>query len=582
MPLPFYERQSRPHWLFQRFGARSHAILLMLLLSCQGLVSGPGGSVAGSNGTGGGNGSGPGVGSGFPVPGTTMTAGELAELYFPGNDSQLPKKRLARLTRGQLDETARVLLPGHVKASLLATFPKDPLQTNYEYADNLQVGASNFTPYAKWVADIAASVKSNPKSVINCGVSDTACQRTEAGAFLTKAFRGTASAARITAFIDAYMSGIAAVGFEEATADLVDTAMTSPTFVFRDEVSVDATGTLFPAQRLQALTYVLADNAPDALSLPSANPAPLVETPAATAATIDQILATPQARKKLAGFFNAWLEIREPQEFTISTSVFPEFTAALTAAMLEETTKFLTLKLSQTAPKLKDITQATQSIVSDELRAIYGNAQSTGNAPVSLDATQRLGILTHPAMLASHSGPTTTRLVKRGVFFTRKMMCIDLSPPPQGTDTTVPDTKGMTERARIETVTSIPKCQGCHNSINPFGFMQENYDAIGRWRTLDEGLPIDAKVSIDFLEDGAVTASTPVDALKALTNSARFKQCFVRQLFRYYQGREETPADAPLLRQMFIQFINNDEQDIVQQLQLLSNSARFTQRVEAP
>ncbi len=529
-----------------------------------------------------GSGTGGGSGSGQPVPGTTLTAAELAALYFPGNDAQLPKKRLARLTRAQLDETARMLLPTHVKTALQATFPKDPLQTNYEYADNLQIGASNFTPYTKWVADIAASVKASPKTVINCSVPDTTCLKQQAGAFLSRAFRGTASAARIATFVDAYFSGISAVGFEEATADLVDTALTSPTFVFRDEVSSDQTGTLLPAQRLQALTYVLADAAPDALALSSASPVPLVETPAATATTVDQVLATPQARKKLAGFFNAWLEIREPQEFTISPTVFPEFTAALTSSMLQETERFLSFQLAKPTPKLKDISQSTQSIVSDGLKAIYGSAQQTGETPVNLDTAQRLGIFTQPAMIASHSGPTTTRLVKRGVFFTRKMMCIELQPPPQGTDTTVPDTKGLTERGRIETVTSIPKCQGCHNSINPFGFMQENYDAIGRWRTTDEGLPIDAKISIDFLEDGAVTTSTPVEALKALTNSARFKQCFVRQLFRYYQGREETPADAPLLRQMFIQFIDKDDQDIVQQLRILGNSTRLTQRVEAP
>ena len=76
-------------------------------------------------------------------------------------------------------------------------------------------------------------------------------------------------------------------------------------------------------------------------------------------------------------------------------------------------------------------------------------------------------------------------------------------------------------------------------------------------------MPIDPSVSVDFLDEGPLAASDPVDALKGFTGSLRFKQCFVRQMFRFYTGRDETAADDPLLRQMFFGFANNDEQDIV-------------------
>ena len=112
--------------------------------------------------------------------------------------------------------------------------------------------------------------------------------------------------------------------------------------------------------------------------------------------------------------------------------------------------------------------------------------------------------------------------------------------------------------------------------------MQENYDAIGRWRTTDQGLPIDASISVSFLDEGPLTTSTPVDALKGFTGSMRFKQCFVRQLFRFYMGRDELPADDPVLRQMFFGFATNDEQDIVQLLRVLATSSGFSQRTEAP
>jgi hypothetical protein len=146
----------------------------------------------------------------------------------------------------------------------------------------------------------------------------------------------------------------------------------------------------------------------------------------------------------------------------------------------------------------------------------------------------------------------------------------------------VPDTPNATERQRIESVTAAPRCQGCHAFINPFGFMQENYDAIGRWRTTDEGLPIDPSISVDFLDEGPLRTSSPVEAFRGLTGSLRFQQCFTRQLFRFYMGRDEEPGDDPLLRQMFFGFANGDEQQIVRMLRLLASSAGFSQRTEAP
>ena len=103
-------------------------------------------------------------------------------------------------------------------------------------------------------------------------------------------------------------------------------------------------------------------------------------------------------------------------------------------------------------------------------------------------------------------------------------------------------------------MTAQAPCIGCHAYINPFGFMQENYDAIGRYRTREEGRAIDANISVAFLDEGPFESSSPVDALRGFTRSFRFQQCFVRQLFRFYSGRDETAGDDPVLRQMFFDF----------------------------
>ena len=140
--------------------------------------------------------------------------------------------------------------------------PRDPLQTNYEYADNLSFNPANFTPFASWVDAIAASVKAAPgkrhrlrgqRQLVHLprGPGQERSCRT--------AFRGTASDAQLARYADFFTASVTAVGLPAATADLVDVTLTSPGYAFRDEVLTDASGLLLPAQRLQHITYTLAD-----------------------------------------------------------------------------------------------------------------------------------------------------------------------------------------------------------------------------------------------------------------------------------------------------------------------------------
>jgi hypothetical protein len=502
---------------------------------------------------------------------------DLTTQYFPGTAASGGKKRLFRLTREQIDLTTRTLLPGSYAASVSSVVPSDPLQTNYEYGDILSWNASNFTPYTGWVGEIARRVEAQPASVISCAnATDTACLQLGAEQLVRRAFRNVVSTEQLARFSDFFVASAAQNGVAVATGDLVDLVLTSPSYVFREEVATDAQGVLLPAQQLQSLAYTLADAPPEALQL--ANDAP-------AAAQIDAVLQSPLARAKLMRFFVAWLEIREPSAFALAANVFPEWTEAVATAAVADTKAFLEHELSSPAPTLKTITQSTSAFASPESAFLYG-AGTTATAavsPLEVDPTQRIGIFTQPAVIASHSGPTTTRLVKRGVFFVRKIMCLPLGNPPPGVNTMLPTIENATERQRVETITANPPCSGCHTYINPFGFMQEGYDALGRVRTLDErGLAIDASSAIDFLDEGPIHAQTGVEALRQITASARFKQCFTRQMFRYYMGRDEEASDDPVLRQMFFAFAKDDRQDILSALRALATSASFAQRTEAP
>jgi hypothetical protein len=571
-----------------------HAVLAIsvLAIGCQGRISGePGGGAVSPSGAAPGT-----MTPATPHPPATTPAEQMkkdmmmqaanpdlyaiATRYFPSTDAGTAPKRLARLTRAQLDLTVKSLVPSYAGATASATVPPDPLQTNYEYAANLGFNDANFTPYQKWVDGVAAAARAKPAVVADCAAMNNgaACLQAGAKAFAARAFRGAVTDAQLQRYADFFSTSVTQVGLPDAAADLVTLVLMSPGFSFRDEVLTDTASFLLPAQRLQNMTYTLADAPPEALGLSSAAPQPSLQDAAAVQATVDKILATPEARAKLMRFFMSWLEVRDADQFTIDPTAFPEFTPTVAQAAIDETKAFLTKQLSAAAPALKDVTQSTQSFVTQAVAPLYG----LKTPPATLDPTQRLGIFTQPAVIASHSGPTTTRLVKRGVFFVRKVMCMPLGNPPQGVDTTVPMNGGGTERERIASVTAMSPCSACHGIINPFGFMLENYDAIGRWRTQDAGHPVDPSINVTFLDEGPLNTTSPVDALKGFTQSARFKQCFARQMFRFYMGRDELTTDDPLLRTMFFDFANNDQQAIVKVLQTLGNAPGFSQRTEAP
>jgi hypothetical protein len=69
-----------------------------------------------------------------------------------------------------------------------------------------------------------------------------------------------------------------------------------------------------------------------------------------------------------------------------------------------------------------------------------------------------------------------------------KLMGTPPTPPPPDVDTDLSNPKGQppkTLRARLESHRTKPGCRQCHGVIDPIGLALENFDAIGRWQTID-------------------------------------------------------------------------------------------------
>ena len=185
------------------------------------------------------------------------------------------------------------------------------------------------------------------------------------------------------------------------------------------------------------------------------------------------------------------------------------------------------------------------SFVNASLAPIYGlPGQFTNDfTKVDLDPKQRAGILTQPGFLALHAHEREIDSIHRGVFVIQRILCVQLSPPANLTITPVPPPDMTTtnrERVWAHTGPGTPGA-ACHGTmIDPAGFAFENFDAIGAYRTTDNGQPIDASGTYPFLENGVSTPKSYTGAVEfggVLAQSSEVHTCYSQDWMSYLFGR---------------------------------------------
>lgn len=162
---------------------------------------------------------------------------------------------------------------------------------------------------------------------------------------------------------------------------------------------------------------------------------------------------------------------------------------------------------------------------------------------------QRLGILTHPSWLVSHSDAMDNHAIHRGIWIRERLLGGGIPDVPITVDAQLPDEpqKPLRERMRV---TRETYCWSCHAKMDPLGLPFEMYNHAGLYRTHELGKPVDT--SGEIIASGDPTLDGPVedaiDMVRKLAESERVEQVFVRHAFRFWMGRNETLHDAPVLR----------------------------------
>jgi hypothetical protein len=268
--------------------------------------------------------------------------------------------------------------------------------------------------------------------------------------------------------------------------------------------------------------------------------------PDVLAAQAQRLIRDARARNLAVTFAIPWLNLDKLADLVVDEKRFPMMTKEMRTAMYEEGVAFFQGILHD-GGSITDALDSDYAWMNGLTARIYGNAEVKGPKmqKVKLGDGNRGGIITMPGVLAVTSMPNRTSPVKRGKFILEELLdAAPPPPPPNVPDLSKQDTAEnakLTLRQRTERHRTDPACAACHRIMDPLGFGLENFDAIGRWREVDDyGAPIDALGELP----GRQHFNTPAELRRILmSHKDQFVRAFTGKLLAFSLGRRLSGYD---------------------------------------
>jgi hypothetical protein len=464
------------------------------------------------------------------------------------SDPQTPR-RLRRLTNREMNNVLDDLLGAPV--NFTRGFLRDPGVEGYDNdAVALGVSESKAEEVAA-VAERAGVYLSAPERLEQfapCRGADLpTCARSFATTLATRAWGRAPAAAELDRLTDVFKVALDGSDYAGGIALVAETVLQSPYFVYRSELGEAIQGGLFrltAPEIASAMSFTLIGARPDAALLEAASAGELF-TPDGRERQARRLQQTPAARRQLEVFVRAWLRLTDVAAINKDLGIYPGFTPKVRFAMDRELDTFLDHVLDGSG-RLDELLLADYSFPSPDLLPIYQDdvLDPPGDfTRVRLDTRRRRGVLSSPAFLATHGRIDQTNPVERGLMIRSAVLCQEVVPPPSGVPPAPAGKPGLTTRARYAEHSNNPACSSCHQLMDPIGFGFEAFDTLGRYRTEDNGQPVDASGELLGTDiDGPFTG--PAELSERLPRSALFRRCFVKQLWRFAEGRSAGAADA--------------------------------------
>ena len=441
--------------------------------------------------------------------------------------------------------------------------------TSYEYAGDQTLdpgigrvelrGPYNVTGRGDTPSRRAVFVCRPPVGVAPSGPEETDCARRILGQLGRRAFRRPLDDRDLDMLLGFFRLGREKGDFDAGIEMALRRVLVSPDFLFRRErdpagAAADAAYPVSDHELAARLSFFLWSSIPDDELLDLAERGVLRDA-GVLEAQAARMLADPRSASLVENFGGQWLYLRNMALVAPDPYAFADFDANLRRAMARELEMFLDRQIRQDRSVL-DLLTSDETFVNQRLAEHYGIPNVYGNhfRPVALDGalSPRRGLLGKGSVLTVTSYAHRTSPVVRGKWLLENILGSPPPPPP-------PDVPALAEnddrgepprsvRERLEVHRENPACAGCHRVMDPLGFALENFDAIGRWRTVTEaGTPVDAA--------GELVDGTPVDgpeslAAALLKRPENFVTTVTEKLLTYGLGRGAEYYDAPAVRRI--------------------------------
>jgi hypothetical protein len=388
------------------------------------------------------------------------------------------------------------------------------------------------------------------------GAEQGACARQILSALAHRAYRRPVTDADLQPLLAMYESGRADAGFDAGIQRALERLLVSPQFLFRIErdpatVAPGAVYRLSDIELASRLSFFLWSSIPDDELLNVAVEGRL-RTPAVLERQVRRLLADPRARSLADNFAAQWLFLRDVETKTPSPRFFPDFDLSLIQDFQHETELFLESVFKEDRSVL-DLLRADYTFVNERLARHYGIGHVFGThfrrVSYGQDSPRR-GLLGHGSVLTLTSYANRTSPVLRGKYVLSNLLGAPPPPPPPNIPALVTEAgesgKRLSMRESMAQHRSNPTCATCHARMDPIGFALDNFDAVGKWRTVDDsGTAIDPS---GVFPDG--TKFNGVAGLRQLLlgRPEEFVRTLTENLLTYALGRSLAYYDAPTIR----------------------------------
>jgi mono/diheme cytochrome c family protein len=383
---------------------------------------------------------------------------------------------------------------------------------------------------------------------------ETPCATKILASLAARAYRrplpsGSAEVQTLLAF---YREGRAAGTFASGIQRALARVLVDPQFLFRfeREPAGVAAGTPYrvgDVDLASRLSFFLWSSIPDDELLDAAARGTL-RNPAVLERQVRRMLADPRSEALVTSFAGQWLFLRDLKNVRPDS---PDFDGNLRQSMQRETEMFFRAIVAEDRSAIQFL-DSDFTFVDERLARHYGIPDVRGSRMrrVTIPAgSPRRGLLGQASVLTLTSAANRTSPVVRGKWILENLLGAPPPNPPPGVETNLekdPEQVKVTSlRQRLELHRASPQCASCHRLMDPIGLSLENFDHIGKWRTLDGRTPIDAT---GRLADGTVVNGPDALRRALLARADVFVTVLAEKLLTYASGRAMRPQDMPAVR----------------------------------